>query len=174
MQHLLLRMPSAYLYYLECFPGTVPFFGSDWLGSLTGHGVDPATPFVIARYMYPDAIAGAAMAAPAHVQAYAEGGVLNALFAVGAVAVIVALAGKLYRRSREGAVMHAAYIQALVALYYLTQTSFRGAIWHSYGYVWSAGALAALAVVSWRPSPSMATLRVKPVMMTPRAAARVS
>ena len=58
VQHLLLRMPPRILHYLDCFPGTVPFLGSDWFGALTGHGVDPASPFVIARYMYPDAIAG--------------------------------------------------------------------------------------------------------------------
>jgi hypothetical protein len=72
------------------------------------------------------------MAAPAHVQACRRR-VLNALFAVGVIAVVIALAGKLYRRSRGR--HHARGVHpGDRRLYYLTQTSFRGAIWHSYGY----------------------------------------
>ncbi|PYR40515.1 MAG: hypothetical protein DMF95_33340 [Acidobacteria bacterium] len=131
-------MPAAFPYYLECFPNTVPFLGADWLGSLTGRGVDPGGPFVIARYMYPDGLSGGAMAAPAHVQGYAEGGVLYSMICVGVIGMLITAVSALSRKSRESAIWHAAYIQGLVAIYYSSQTSFRGIVWHSYGVFWAA------------------------------------
>ncbi len=155
LQHLVFRMPSAYPYYLNCFPKTVSFLGTDWLGVVTGGGADPGSPFVIARYMYPNALAGSAMAAPAHVQAYAEGGLMNAMLAIGALGILLAGVTRLARKSGESPIWHGLYIQGLVAIYYSTQTSFRGLIWHSYGVFWSFGALAILAVLSWRPAASL-------------------
>src|SRR5205085_9737597 len=133
--------------------------GTDWIGSVTGTGADPGSPFVVARYMYPDALNGAAMAAPAHVQAYAEGGVLNAMLAVAAVGVLLAVVAYLHRRSAASAIWHGLYMQGLVAVYYSTQTSFRGLLWHSYGYLWSGGALVMLAALSWRPATARLTRR---------------
>jgi hypothetical protein len=149
-------MPSAYPYYLDCFPGTVPFLGSDWIGSLTGFGVDPGGPFVVARYMYPDSFNAGAMAAPAHVQAYAEGGLLNAVAAIAVCGLLIAGVAMLYRASRNGAVWHALYIQGLVTLYYATQTSFRGLVWHSYGIYWSMSGLVLVGLLSLNPVRSRA------------------
>ena len=160
LQHLVFRMPAAFPYYLNGFPRTLPFLGTDWLGAVTGTGADPGSPFVVARYMYPDALSGSAMAAPAHVQAYAEGGLLNAMLAVGALGVLLAAVAQLYRKSSRSSVWHGLYVQGLVAIYYSTQTSFRGLVWHSYGVVWSFGALAVLAALSWRPAAAFVSRRV--------------
>lgn len=46
--------------------------------------------------------------------------------------------------SNKNPIRHALFVQFLVALYYLTQTSLRGAIWQSYGIVWAIIALSAL------------------------------
>jgi hypothetical protein len=156
LRHITLRMPAAYPYYLECFPHAVHFLGADWLGALSGTGADPGGPFVVSRYMYPDGLTGGAMAAPAHVQAYAEGGSINAIATVAVIGLVITGVAILNRRSREGAIAHAAYIQGLVTLYYLTQTSLRGVLWHSYGFFWSLVALALLQAASFRPAGSLA------------------
>jgi len=156
IRHLVFRMPAALPYYLSCFPTTVPFLGTDWFGSVTGGGADPGSPFIVARYMYRDALGGSAMAAPAQVQAYAEGGLLNALLAVVAIGAVLVGIALLYRKSGQSAIWHGLYIQGLVAIYYSTQTSFRGIIWHSYGYFWTLGTLLLLAALSWRPATASA------------------
>ena len=91
------------------------------------------------------------MAAPAHVQGYAEGGALYSMVCVAAVGVVIAAVSMLHRKARDGAIWHGLYIQGLVTLYYLTQTSFRGAAWHSYGLLWSAFALVLVGVMSKIP-----------------------
>lgn len=150
IRHLIFRMPAAYPYYLDCFPGTIRFLGADWLGAITGRGSDPGSPFIVARYMYPDSVAGSAMAAPAHVQAYAEGGLLYALGCVAAVGILIAAVSVLYRKSRQSAIAHGLYIQGLVSLYYATQASFRGVLWHSYGFYWSMVGFVLLGAMSVR------------------------
>ena len=152
-RHIFFRMPAAYLYYLDCFPSTVPFLGTDWVGALTGRGVDPGAPFIVSQFMYPGSIAGGAMAAPAHVQGYAEGGVLNAMLCVAMIGVLIAGVALLRRKSRSGAIWHALYIQGLVMLYFSTQGSFRGIVWHSYGFVWSLLPLLLLGTMSLKPTP---------------------
>ncbi len=148
--HIVLRMPAAYPYYLNYFPDTVPFLGADWVDALTGRGTDPGAPFVVARFMYPGSILDGAMAAPAHVQGYAEGDVLNSMFCIAMVGVLIAGVALLQQKSRNGAIWHALYIQGLVMLYYTTQASFRGVVWHSYGFVWSLLPLVFLGAMSLR------------------------
>jgi hypothetical protein len=151
-QHIIFRMPAAYLYYLDGFPATVSFLGTDWLGALTGRGTDPGAPFVVSRLMYPGSRIEGAMAAPAHVQGYAEGGVLNSMICIAVVGVLIAGVALLRRNSRRGAIWHGLYIQSLVMLYYSTQASFRGIIWHSYGFLWSLLPLLLLGTMSLKPA----------------------
>lgn len=151
INHIVFRMPAAFPYYLDCFPGTIPFLGADWLGALTGRGADPGSPFVVARFIWADAINGSAMAAPAHVQGYAEAGLVYSLICVATVGALIALVALLHRKSKEGALWHALYMQSLVGLYYSTQTSFRGAMWHSYGMYWSCLALLLVGAISLKP-----------------------
>jgi hypothetical protein len=158
-QHIVFRMPAAYLYYLDCFPDTVPFLGTDWIGALTGRGMDPGAPFVVSQFMYPGSIAGGAMAAPAHVQGYAEGGVLNSMLCIAAAGVLIAVVALLRRKSRGGAIWHGLYLQGLVMLYYSTQASFRGVVWHSYGFVWSLLPLLLLGTMSLKPTAVRVTRR---------------
>jgi hypothetical protein len=100
--------------------------------------------------MYPTT-PGGAMAAPAHVQAYAEGGFINALAALAVVGLAIIGVAFLHRRSGRGALAHAAYVQGLVTVYYLTQVSLRGAVWHSFGILWCVLALGILRCVSVQP-----------------------
>jgi hypothetical protein len=164
-RHIVFRMPSSYLYYLECFPDTVPFLGTDWFGALTGHGLDPGSPFVVFRFMYPGLAVAGAMAAPAHVQAYAEGGALNSIICIVMVGALIVGVARLRRRAKSGAIWHALYIQGLVMLYYSTQASMRGVIWHGYGLQWSILPLLLLGTMSHLPASVRATKR--PVRMTP-------
>jgi hypothetical protein len=164
-RHIVFRMPSAYLYYLDCFPDTVPFLGTDWVGTLTGHGMDPGAPFVVSRFMYPGLTVEGAMAAPAHVQGYAEGGALNSMLCILVVGVLIAGVALLRRRSRHGAIWHALYIQGLVMLYYSTQASFRGIVWHGYGLLWSILPLLLLGMMSLKPTAARVDRR--PVRVAP-------
>lgn len=92
------------------------------------------------------------MAAPAHVQGYAEGGVLNAMIGVVVVGLLVVGVALLRRKSSSGAIWHSLYIQGLVMLYYATQASFRGVIWHSFGLLWSLAPLLLLGLMSLQSS----------------------
>jgi len=87
--------------------------------------------------------------------------VLYALASLSVVGIAIWGVSLLERRSRHGAILHAFYVQGVVTLYYLTQTSFRGVIWHSYGLLWSAVALAGMYIASLGPnlSPTTAVVR---------------
>jgi hypothetical protein len=164
-RHIVLRMPAAYLHYLDCFPATVRFLGTDWVGTLTGRGMDPGAPFIVSQFMYPGSIVGGAMAAPAHVQGYAEGGALNSMVCIAMIGVLIAGVALLRRQSRGGAISHGLYIQGLVMLYYSTQGSFRGVIWHGYGFVWSLLPLLLLGMMSLKRT--VAGVDRRPVRLAP-------
>jgi hypothetical protein len=88
------------------------------------------------------------MPAPAHVDAYAQGGLLFAAFVLTIVGMAIAAVAHLRTAAGRSGIHHALYIQGLVMLYYLTQVSLRGVLWDSYGIYWSAVTLAALAILS--------------------------
>lgn len=151
---LIFRMPMAFPFYVTAFPDSIPFIGIDWTGPMLGRGVDPGTSFSMAQFVYPRSPIGSAMTAPAHVEAYAQGGVLYAMTTIVVIALFIAGVARVRQLARRSAIWHAFYIQSLVMLYYLTQTSLRGVIWDSYGLYWSALSLGGLAILSLKTQPS--------------------
>lgn len=142
------RMASSFPYYLSLYPDVLPFGGIDVGLHLFGIG-QPANDAVdMFAFMYPtiDWVAGAAPA-PAHVRAYAEAGVPYSLLVTIVAGAVVAFAASLRRRV-GGAISFAFYLESLVMLYYLTQTSLRESIISCYGFFWTVVALAALAVAA--------------------------
>jgi hypothetical protein len=102
-----------------------------------GRGVDPGNSYAIAEFIFPNSPLGTALPAPAHVEAYAQGGLMFAVFVTVLLGIMIAAVARLRAAAGRSAVWHAFYIQSLVMLYYLTQTSIRGALWDSYGLYWS-------------------------------------
>jgi hypothetical protein len=96
------------------------------------------------QYMYPQVlwVQGAA-AAPAHVRAFAQGGFTAAIFVLLLTGVLIALIGRLKNVS-DRPLLFGLYIQGLICLYFLTQTSLRGAFIESYGLKYACFALGML------------------------------
>jgi hypothetical protein len=178
MSAFIFRMPLAFPFWITAFPDSIPFSGIDWTGPLFGRGPDPGNSFVIAQYMYPRSPLGSAMTAPAHVSAYAQGGLMYSIVMMIVIGLIVAGVSRLRGIAGSSSVWHAMYIQSLVMLYYLTQSSLRGAIWDSYGLYWSIVVLAALSMISLTgraargraPVPAIAPRRARPSQQLPAVA----
>jgi hypothetical protein len=135
--HLVMRMPSALPYYLDLFPGTLPYSGYTILDALNPYSQDPGNSFIVARTMYPRSPVESAQPAPAHVDAYADFGVFNVLGVLAVIGALLAVVARWRSRRTASPLWHALYIQGLVMVYYLTQTSLRGSIWDSMGLCWS-------------------------------------
>jgi hypothetical protein len=119
--------------------------------------------------MYPQVTwAQGAAPAAAHVRAYSQAGMPFALVNLAIVGIVIKAAGGL--RSRiHGPISFALYLQLLIFLYFVTQTSLREAIISCYGIFWAVIALlpliflqpagmhpagtAAATVRSFRPTP---------------------
>jgi len=138
------RMANAFPYYCSLFPEVLHFTGIDVGLDLVGLVPKPNENEVVFDYMYPDVhwVQGAAPA-PAHLAAYAQGGMpfaVATLLLIGIAVAVVASAG----RRLERALSYGAYIGGLLFLYYLTQITVRGALITNYGLAWAAVVLLAL------------------------------
>jgi hypothetical protein len=103
---------------------------------------------VIFDYMYPGVYwTQGAAAGASHIRAYTQGGVVWACVAVVITWLFIRLLGRM-RKSLSGPVGFAVLVQSGVTLYYLTQTSLRGAVLESYGLIWGVIPLVALVLLS--------------------------
>ncbi len=141
---LIFRMAHGVPYYVALFPGKVGFLGTNHGLGLLGIGGANNDNLLVFDHMYPNInwVQGAT-AAPSHLRAYSQGGYPAALAVLFITACLIVLLGR-WRERSGGPVAFAAYVQGLVAIYYLTQTSLRGILVESYSVVFIALPLAAV------------------------------
>lgn len=142
------RMANSFPYYTKLYPEVLPYTGVDVGLDLLGLVPKPTETANIFDYMYPgvDWVQGDAPA-PAHVAAYAQGGMpiaVPTLIIIGIALALVAAAGEGVRNATS----YAAYVAGLLFLYYLTQVTLRGALITNYGIAWAAVTLLALSTCS--------------------------
>lgn len=144
------RMSHAYPYYLTIFPDLEKYTGIDLGLHLVGMGTPSDETWRVFTYMYPGyyEIDGACPA-PAHVDAYAQGGLAYALVISLAIGAMIRWSAHL-RMTFRGPIGFALYMQSLMALYYVSQTSFRETIISCYGIFYAFVAL--IPLYALRPS----------------------
>lgn len=151
---LIFRLASSYPYYVNVYPREISHQGL----SLPTMGPPIRDNLDVFDQMYPgmaEFIQGA-VAAPAHMRAYAQAGVVYALAVLVAIGVILKLVAAVRRRVR-GPLTFALHMQMLVVLYYLSQVTLRDTFISSYGIVWSLlglGAILAVRALRRPPAPT--------------------
>jgi hypothetical protein len=127
------RMSHAYPYYLTIFPDLESFRGIDLGLHLVGIGSAPDQTWRVFTYMYPGYFeVDGACPAPANVDAYAQAGLMYSIFISFLIGVLVRWSAELRTRIR-GPIGFALYMQSLMALYYVSQTSLRESVISCYG-----------------------------------------
>jgi hypothetical protein len=146
--HSVFRLSSSFIYYVAVYPQHEAYQPVNYGLGLLGVGVSMRDNLVVFDYMYPDVFwTQGAAAGASHLRAYSQGGIIWASLATIIVWLLIRLLGRL-RKSLSGPVGFALLVQSGVTLYYLTQTSLRGAALESYGLLWGVIPLVALVVLS--------------------------
>lgn len=148
------RMAQTFPYYISVYPEILEFAGIDFGQHFIGMGEVARDNLDVFNYMYPDItwVQGAAPG-PAHLRAYSQGGVLFSIFTL----ILIGMSMKLIiaiRRTMNGPASFALYIECLVFLYYLTQTSLRESILSCYGIFW--GIVGIIPLILFNRSPGSA------------------
>lgn len=134
--HVFFRMANSFPFYVNLFPDIIPFQGIDFFLDMAGIGTSPDDNLVVFDYMFPTVnwTQGSA-AAPSHMRAYAQGGILNSLFVLTITGWIMVFLAR-FRKHLDGPFFYTIFIQGLILLYYMTQTSIRECLVSSYGLRW--------------------------------------
>ena len=131
------RMSVAFPFYVNVYPDHLPFDGI-YLGlNAIGIGEPSGVSEHVFNFMYPSIthIQGHAVAA-AHVDAYAQGGMLYAMTIVTLIGLMLAVMPEVASRLR-GPTGYVLFVQLLIFTYYLTQTSLVTAVIGAYGFAWA-------------------------------------
>jgi hypothetical protein len=151
---LVFRMSTCYPYYINIYPAWEPFIGVDLGLNAVGLAEVPKDNLVVFKIMYPDLVyAQGAAAAPAHVRAYAQGGMTLALVTTAVIALFVTVAAIL-RKNLRSPLCFAFYMQMLIALYNLANTSLVETMTSGYGLIWATIGLCSVWLVSWFLNPT--------------------
>lgn len=146
---LIFRMSSSFPYYVNLYPGVLPYGGVDLGLNVFGIGEAPRDPLDVHEHIYPSVnIEGAAAPAAAHVRAYSQAGLPWALVTAVGIGIVVYFVAR-SRSKVRGPLSFALNIQLLVLLYYLTQTSAVEAITSSYGLIWTLFGLTSIAALDF-------------------------
>lgn len=156
------RLASSFPFYVNAYPRLLPHGGIDFGLHLIGVGDRIRDNVDIFDRMYPGVTwAEGAAAAAAHVKAYAQAGLWYSVVTLILVGMITAWIARL-RPLLRGPIGHTLYLQALVFLYYCTQTSLRESIVSCYGFFWTTIALVSIILVSPKASVHEAVGRAQP------------
>jgi hypothetical protein len=144
LPQIIFRMADSFPFYVSLYPNVIPHSGMNYGLGLLGWGVIQLDNLQVFDYMYPSVqwVQGRA-AAPAHIRAFAQGGYPWMLLVLVLIGIGIRFTAML-RRKVNGPLTFSFFIQALVALYYVTQTSVRGALLESTGVVYGVFAIALL------------------------------
>ncbi|MBV9083684.1 MAG: hypothetical protein JOZ62_13475 [Acidobacteriaceae bacterium] len=142
---IIFRMASSYPFFVNLYPKHIPYLPLNFGFGLLGWGTTLDMNIRVFDYMYPDIfwVQGHA-AAPAHICAFAQGGIAPALLVMLLIGGAIVFVGRLRSRVANSPVLFGVYIQGLIALYFLTQVSLRGALLESYGLLYAVLPVAAL------------------------------
>lgn len=141
MQLLIFRMAHSFPYYVNLYPDVMPYAGIESGFHLVGMGSPATDCWDVFNFMYPQVTwAQGAAPAAAHVRAYSQAGMPFALVNLAIIGIVIKATGGL--RSRiTGPISFAFYLQLLILLYFVTQTSLREAVISCYGIFWAVIAL---------------------------------
>jgi hypothetical protein len=146
--HSIFRLSSSFVYYVAVYPQHEAYQAVNYGLGLLGFGVTMRDNLVVFDYMYPGVFwTQGAAAGASHIRAYTQGGVIWVCLVVVITWLFIRLLGRM-SKSLSGPVGFAVLVQSGVTLYYLTQTSLRGALLESYGLIWGIIPLFALVLLS--------------------------
>ncbi len=155
------RMAQSFPYYMSVYPELLDYAGVDLGLHLFGIGEVARDNLDVFNYMYPGItwVQGAAPG-PAHLRAYAQGGILFALVTLVLVGFVFKVIAAL-KHCISGPASFALYISSLFFLYYLTQTSFRESVLSCYGIFW--GVVGMIPLVLFNRPPAIEPPQTQPV-----------
>lgn len=146
--HSIFRLSSSFIYYVTIYPQYEPYQPVNFGLGLLGLGVSLKDNLVVFDYMYPGVFwTQGAAAGASHIRAYSQGGIFWAVVVLIIISLFIRLLARL-QKALSGPVGFAVLVQSGVTLYYLTQTSLRGAIFESYGLIWGLIPLVALVMLN--------------------------
>lgn len=149
VMHTIFRLSSSFIYYVTVYPQNEAYQSINYGLGLLGFGVTMRDNLVVFDYMYPGIYwTQGAAAGASHIRAYSQGGIVWASIVVVIIWLFIRLLGRMHK-SLSGPLGFAVLVQAGVTLYYLTQTSLRGAVLESYGLIWGVIPLIALGLLSF-------------------------
>ena len=147
--HAIFRLAHAAPFYYVLYPDFLSFQGFNYGLGLLGVMTEITDNLRVMEYMYAGSgvdFEGSATAA-AHIRGYTHGGWHAYVSSVYLVSLVLGLVNWFIRFSK-GPILFSLAVQGLICAYFLSQTSFRGAVLESYGYIWAFVVLFAIFAVS--------------------------
>ena len=147
--HLVFRLSVSAPFYFTLYPDLIPFQEFNFGIGLFGIATAISDNQDVFNFMYTDVVASTQgnVTAASHVRAYTHGGWLPyfvSQFIVAAVCVFI----NSVRNGLAGPIAHSIVVQGLLTMYMLSQTSIRGALLESYGFIWCLGFFILVFIVS--------------------------
>lgn len=137
---IILRTASSFPFYINLYPEVLPYSGIDIGLDIIGLDKYPIDNLIVFDYMYPSVIwTQGAVAAAAHVRAYAQGGIIYAMVTLVLIGFFIKILAQLGKRlsKQPNPILYALYIQGgIIFLYYISQGAIRDALLVSYGVKW--------------------------------------
>ncbi len=142
--HTIFRAPASIPFYVNYYPGQLPFVGPDFgilarLHIPTKEAIDNIEMHTIiwGQFLEEFGVTGS-VAAPFQFRAFAQAGFYFAIFNVILVSFFLSILGWIYKTELLGnhAITHAFFTQSLIVLYFLSQTHIKDCLWSSYGIIW--------------------------------------
>lgn len=138
ISHLVFRLAHAAPFYFVLYPETLPYqelnYGFGLLGIMTTI-TDNQDVYNQIYLNVGNSTQGSATAA-AHIRGFTHGGWLAYALSLVAVSLVITFVNQIIKNIK-GPIAFSLGVQGLICMYFLTQTSLRGAILESYGYFWS-------------------------------------
>lgn len=135
--NIIFRMAVSLPFVVELFPDIVPYAGLNVGFRFLNIGPDIAINLVLHNYMFPHVTEIQGLApAPAHITAYAEGGILWAGVISVFIGLSIGLLGQLGKYARSASAK-TVFLYGCIGSYYFSQTVFWNAFLVSYGFKWA-------------------------------------
>ena len=135
-----LRMPSIYPYYIW-FVRIRGYGGVPVVALLTAGRAETPTSWasLVGGFVFPSASVAVHTPAPAHVQAFADGGLLYAFFILVLIGAGIRAVGAIRERGHghDSTLDRGFYVSACCTIYMTTQLTFFEALYGAYGVLWS-------------------------------------
>lgn len=136
VSHIVIRVGITFPYYASLYPDYLPYEGIDFGLWVAGIGDQPTDNVDVFRCMYPDVnhVVGH-VGAPAHLRMFAQCGMAGSIGSLVLIGCGISLIARMSHRI-AGPISFAIYVQALVTVYFVTQTGLVDMIFSSTGMPW--------------------------------------